>query len=94
MAKKRVAVICGASVVTSTLIGDKLRKLFEEEGVEAEVYGGLSSEAAELAKGADLIVTTTFLRGEYGVPVVNGVAFLTGVGTEKAAKKILDLLKE
>ena len=31
MAKKRVAVICGASVVTCTLIGDKLKRLFEEE---------------------------------------------------------------
>ena len=93
MAKKRVAVICGASVVTCTIIGDKLRRLFEEEGIEAEVYGGLSSEAEELAKGADLIVTTAFLRGEYGVPVVNGVAFLTGVDTEKAVREILEILK-
>ena len=93
MTKKRVAVICGASVVTCTIIGTKLKQLFEETGIEAEVYGGLSSEAEELAKGADLIVTTALLRGEYGVPVVNGVALLTGVDTEKTVKEILDILK-
>jgi PTS system galactitol-specific IIB component len=94
MAKKRVAVICGASVVTSTIIADKLRKLFREEGVEAEVYGGLTSQADELAEKADLIVTTAFLRSEYRVPVVNGVSFLTGVGTEKTVQQILEILRE
>jgi PTS system galactitol-specific IIB component len=94
MTKKRVAVICGASVVTSTIIADKLKKLFEEEGVDAEVYGGLTSQADELAENADLIVTTAFLRGEYQVPVVNGVSFLTGVGTEKTVQQILRILRK
>jgi PTS system galactitol-specific IIB component len=94
MTKKRVAVICGASVVTSTIIVDKLKKLFEEEGVEAEVYGGLTSQADELAQNADLIVTTAFLRSEYQVPVVNGVSFLTGVGTEKTVRQILKILRK
>jgi PTS system galactitol-specific IIB component len=94
VAKKRVAVICGASVVTCRLIGDKLKRLFEEQGIEAEVYEGLSFEAEELVKGADLIVTTAFLRSEYGVPVVNSVAFLTGVGTEETERKFLKILKK
>ena len=92
MARKKIAVICGASIVTSTIIADKLKRLLDEQNVQAEISKGLTSEADKLAKNADLIVTTAFLRTDYGIPVVNGVPFLTGVGVEKTIEQILDIL--
>ena len=92
MARKRIAVICGASIVTSTIIADKLKRLLDEQNVKAEISKGLTSEADELAKNADLIVTTAFLRTDYGIPVVNGVPFLTGAGVEKTIEQILEIL--
>ena len=92
MARKKIAVICGASIVTSTIIADKLKRLLDEQNVKAEISKGLTSEADKLAKNADLIVTTAFLRTDYGIPVVNGVSFLTGVGVEKTIEQILEIL--
>ena len=31
---------------------------------------------------------------DYGVPMCNGVAFLTGVGMEKELQKIIDVLQQ
>lgn len=94
MAKKTVAVICGASIATSTIIAEKLKKLFEEKNIDAEINKGLTADADKLAPNADLIVATAFLRTDYGVPVVNGVPFLTGVGTEEAVRQILEILRK
>ncbi|MDY7075668.1 MAG: PTS sugar transporter subunit IIB [Chloroflexota bacterium] len=92
MAKKRVAVICGASIVTSTIIEEKLKQLFKEKNIEVEISKGLTLEADRLAQNADLIVATAFLRTDYGVPVVDGVPFLTGVDVEETARQILEIL--
>lgn len=92
MTQKRVAVICGASIATSTIIAEKLKQLLEEKNVKVEISKGLTSDADKLAQNADLIVTTAFLRTDYGVPVVNGVPFLTRVGIEETIQQILDIL--
>jgi PTS system galactitol-specific IIB component len=73
----------------------KLEKVLKQHGIEADLYKGLALEAARLAQGADLIVATTALpQGDYGVPVVNGVPLLTGIGEEETIRKIVELLKE
>ena len=92
MTQKRVAVICGASIATSTIIAEKLKRLLEEKNVKVEIGKGLASDADRLAQNADLIVTTAFLRTDYGVPVVSGVPFLTRVGLEGTMQQILDIL--
>ncbi len=92
MTVKKVAVICGASVVTSTLIADKLKQLFKENNIKAKIVTGMSKDAAELIPGSDLIVHTALLSNFYGVPAVNGMSFLTRVGLEKAISRILEIL--
>ena len=89
MAKKKVTVICGASIVTSTIIADKLKQIFDEKNIEVEISKGLTSDADKLAQNADVIVTTAFLHTDYGIPVVNGVSFLTGVDVEKTIQQVL-----
>jgi len=52
-------------------------------------------EIPELLKqGADLIVTTSTMRFDPGIPVVKGLAFLTGIGIDEVVKEILDILKD
>lgn len=42
----------------------------------------------------DLIVTTAKVKKDYGVPVVHGVAFISGVNIAATEEKILDVLKD
>ena len=49
---------------------------------------------AYIDQGADLIVTTSQIRFDPGIPVLNGLAFLTGIGKDKLLQDILDVLKD
>ena len=42
---------------------------------------------------ADLIVTTSNVKRDYGVPLIKGMPFISGVGVEKTEAAILKVLK-
>ena len=44
-------------------------------------------------QGADLIVTTTPLPKNLTVPVIQVLAFLTGIGKDQVLNKIIEALK-
>jgi len=94
MALKRVLVVCSASIVTGTIVAEKLRQLFKDHNVRATVTADLAKDVAALAQEADLIVSTTFLSADYGIPTINGVPFLTGVGTEEALRQIIQAIQD
>jgi len=93
MALKRILVVCGASIVTGTIVAEKLRQHFKEKNIQATVTAGLAKNVATLAKEADLIVSTTFLSGDYGIPTISGVPFLTGMGAEQALRQIIQAIE-
>jgi len=47
-----------------------------------------------LASDADLIVTTTPVPDNLGVPVIHTLAFLTGIGKEEAIEQIVQALSK
>ncbi len=94
MPAKKVTVICSASIVTSTIIAERLRRLFKENGIRAEIGIGMLKEAADMIPGSDLVVSTVFLSSDYDVPIVSGVPFLTGLGLEGVVPKILEILTQ
>ncbi len=93
MALKRVLVVCGASIVTGTIVAEKLRQFLKEKRIKATVTADLAKDVATLVQEADLIVSTTFLSTDYGIPAISGVPFLTGVGTEQALRQIIQVIE-
>jgi len=91
---KKVAVICGAGIATSTYVAGKLEQLCKERGLDVHFSKGLALEADRLVQGADLIVATTPITKDYGIPVVMAVSFLTGIGEEETIQQILSFLSE
>ncbi len=98
MQKKTVIVCCGTSMITSTVATNKVKEIAAEAGCPepriiqckfSEVEGNLASNSV------DLVVPTGKLKGvETGsVPVVQGTAFITGIGEAAASKEIADILK-
>lgn len=45
-------------------------------------------------EGTDLIVTTSRSKRDYGIPYVNGMAFISGIGEEATEAKMLEVLKK
>ena len=85
---KRIVVACNAGVATSATIACKIKKLLEERGLEANV------EATEITGLEQALRGVIKPNKDYGVPMCNGVAFLTGVGMEKELQKIIDVLQQ
>lgn len=89
---KRVLVACGGAVATSTLAADRVRQLCKENGIAVDVQQCRISELGGRAEQADLIVTTAKVSRDYGVPVIHGIAFVSGINVEQTEANILEVL--
>lgn len=91
---KRVIVACGGAVATSTIAAGKIRALCRKNGIPVEIVQVRISEIPSHLYGADLIVTTGRVKREFGVPLIVGTAFLSGIGVEQTEARILAQLKD
>ena len=92
---KTVIVSCGTGIATSAVAAIAIEEACKEAGIDVITKQCKGQEIPELLKqGADLIVTTSVMRFDPGIPVVKGLAFLTGVGKDAIVQEILDHLRE
>jgi PTS system galactitol-specific IIB component len=89
---KRVLVICGTGVATSTVVAEKVREHCASHGIAATVSQGKVMDVLGGAGDVDLIVATTQIPDKVTVPVVSGLPFLTGIGMDGALAAITDHL--
>lgn len=89
---KRVLVACGGAVATSTMAADRVRELCKKHNIAVDVQQCRISELASRADQADLIVTTAKVSRDYGVPVIHGIAFVSGINIDQTEAKILEIL--
>lgn len=92
MTKKKILVVCGAGVATSTVVVKKLEEALGQRGLSVQVDQCKATEVPFKAAAYDLIVTTTLLGEVEGTPVVQTVSFLTGVGLEQDLQRITEIL--
>jgi PTS system galactitol-specific IIB component len=91
---KTVLVSCGTGIATSTVAAKAIEDACKAAGIDVVTRQCKATELPGLVKGADLIVTTSQLRFDPGIPVIKGLAFLTGVGTQAVIDQIIDILKD
>ncbi|HCY06809.1 MAG TPA: PTS galactitol transporter subunit IIB [Erysipelotrichaceae bacterium] len=90
---KKVIVACGSGVATSQTVASKVNRMLQEAGIEARVEAvDLKSVERHLVDAAAYI-TITKLDKDYGVPVINGIAFLTGMNQAKEFEKLVEAIK-
>ncbi|CUH94929.1 hypothetical protein P22_0998 [Propionispora sp. 2/2-37] len=97
MAQKRILCACGTGIATSTVVANKVRQLCKDNGIDATVDTCKVTEAAQRAVAikADLIVGSTQVPGDTkGIPIVIGMAFLSGLKLPETKEKILEILKK
>ena len=91
--KKKVIVACGGAVATSTIAANKIVELGKKNGIEVEIAQVRISEIESNLSGASLIGTTSKVKRDYGIPLITGMPFISGVGVEKTEKAILEVLQ-
>lgn len=92
--KKKVIVACGGAVATSTIAANKVVDLCKKNNIDVEICQVRISEIESNLFGAVLIVPTSKVKRDYGIPVITGMPFISGVGVEKTEAAILKVLQD
>ncbi|MBM3126454.1 MAG: PTS galactitol transporter subunit IIB [Chloroflexi bacterium] len=90
--KKKILVACGTAIATSTVVAIAIEEGLRARGVEVTTRQCKASEVPGLAADYDLIVTTTPVPANLGKPVIQTLAFLTGMGKEEVLNQIQQAL--
>jgi len=93
---KRILLVCGSGICTSTAVNVKVTKALEDRGHKGKfkITQGKTAEVAAQSPNYDLCISTSILGGSCGCPLVIGTKFLVGVGTEPIVDKICQILFE
>jgi galactitol PTS system EIIB component len=94
--KKKVLVICGTGVATSTVIMGKLQQFLKEKGIQAELKQSKVTDVLNLASQYDVVISTTIVPPSITskVRVINAVPILTGMGKDEVFAEIESALTE
>ena len=90
---KTVLVSCGTAIATSTVVAKAIEEAMKARGIEVVVRQCKAMEIRSKIKGVDLVVTTTPVPDDLGVPVIQTLAFLTGMGKEAVIEQITQILQ-
>lgn len=90
----KIIVACGSGVATSQTVANKLSKLLAERGIDADVEAVDIRSLKHYIKSADAYVSVVKVDEDYGIPVFNGVAFLTGMGQDEELDKLVEAVKD
>lgn len=85
-----ILVACGTGIATSTVVSVSIQEELEEKGYTVNMRQCKTAEVQGKMEGVDLIVTTTQLAGNLGVPIINTLAFITGIGKDQAMQQIIE----
>jgi len=89
---KKVLVICGTGIATSTVVAIRIREFCATRNIPVEVSQGKVMDIVRGIEGYDLIVATTPIPSKIDIPVIQGLPFLTRVGVEATLEKIAQAL--
>ena len=96
MAKKRVLIACGTSIATATHVANSVKDTAKEAGIDVDVA---QCKAAEIRGKIQtftphVIVHTTPIPKDLGIPAFSGVPFLSGIGLDQLKAEIIAALKK
>jgi len=97
MARKRIWLACGSGVASSQMAAHTLGRLLKERGIDADIEVIGFRDIRGKTNKPDLMVSIApgleeGNPGLVGVPIVMGVALLTGIGIEKVMQEIAKAL--
>ncbi|HBE86513.1 MAG TPA: PTS galactitol transporter subunit IIB [Lachnoclostridium sp.] len=90
----RVIVACGSGVATSQTVASKVNRMLKEKKVDALVEAVDLKSVDRYMDGSAAYITIVKNAKEYPIPVINGIAFLTGIGKDQEFDKLLKAIAD
>ena len=90
----RVIVACGSGVATSQTVASKVARMLKDKKVDAEVQVINLREVDRYIDGSAAYISIVKNSKEYPIPVINWLAFLTGVGKDKEFDKLVKAIED
>lgn len=93
---KRILVLCGNGVATSTVASKKIKDHLAGKGIQADVIQAKIGELASYVDKVDAIVLMAMgaqLPKGVNKPVIKGLPFLTGMGLKEVLEEIEKVCK-
>lgn len=90
-----IIVACGSGVATSQAVASKVNRMLEKDNIDAQVTAvDLKSVERYLKDAAAYITIVREKNKNYAVPVIEGIAFLTGMDQQKEYEKLLGYIRD
>jgi len=82
---KKLMIMCGTGVATSTVVTNKVKEWLEEAGLSNKVHLYQGKVADELGRidEYDIIISTTLVPTNIQDKVIMGLPLLTGMGVDE-----------
>ena len=90
---KNVLFACGTGIATSTVVANAVVEAMKARGIQINGSQCNAAEVRSRLNGIDLVVSTTPMPKDLGVPTITTLAFLTGIGKADVLDKIEAALK-
>ncbi|WP_017549991.1 PTS sugar transporter subunit IIB [Salinicoccus carnicancri] len=93
---KKLLIMCGTGVATSTVVTGKVKTWLEDNGLEDKVSLHQSKISDELNRidDYDIIVSTTIVPDDIRDKVIDGVPLLTGMGVDEMYDRIEEKINQ
>lgn len=87
---KKLLVMCGSGIATSTVVMNKVKDWLKAEGLEKEVtlFQSKVAEEANRLDEYDVVISTTAVPDNLKDKVIMAVPLLTGIGADKVFEEI------
>ena len=91
----KILSICGSGVVTSNMLASKMKDMFKEKGYDVATVEANPSEVEGyvMREEFDFIAYSSPVGDTHGVPALNAISLITGVGEDKFVEDALKILK-
>lgn len=92
---KNLLFVCATGIATSTAVAEKVMGFLKERGLTDVNYSQTNVTSVQSnSDNADLIVSTLKIPYELDVPIINGLALITGINEDKVLNSIYSELTE
>ena len=89
----KIVVACGSGVATSQTVASKVNRMLKADKIDAEVEAVDLKSVDRHLKDAAAYITIVRDKKDYGLPVIDGIAFLTGNGQKQQYEKLVEAIK-
>ena len=92
----KIICVCGSGTVSSAMAASKLRDKLKDYGYDVETVecSPISASTTVTAGGFSLMACVSPVPDDYGIPKVNAVGLLTGMGEDKVYEECLKILEK